>query len=69
MWWCDCGGATVVVRVPTVRVRDPEAAVRTTRYNDTGVPTHHIIRSNEPALSTKKTMFALQQVLVHKKYA
>ena len=35
--------------------------MRTTRYNDTGVPTHHIIRSNESRLSTKTTMFTLMQ--------
>jgi len=34
-------------------VCDDVAAVRTTRYNDTGAPTHHKISSIKPDLSTR----------------
>ena len=35
--------------------------MRTTRYNDTGVPTHHKISSHESALSTKTAIFGVAQ--------
>jgi hypothetical protein len=64
------GGANVVVRLPDkIGVRNHEAADRTTRYNDTGVPSQHKISSNGLDLSRKWAISASCSELVHKKYA